>query len=284
MDDYPEHMGDNDSSADEPYEDVYPNAYPEAFSSAPESLPDFLEDDTPTPKSVRAALPPKKKEPPKPPPPKKEYPPPPPKKEYPPPKKKEPPKPPPARKTATVPAAPMPAQSRLSRRLSLWRRKLIRIAVVLGIYALALYVVFHYVLKSEDDQPAPPTSTPVFVEGGGGWPSGLGAVKHTVPAMIQNVLSYYREQHGYEFQGKAGQEWYVEVEPTDGTLDPAFTLYAPSGDEIASADDRSADDLTAETSLVLPQDGPYRLLVRSSQGGQTVGSYLLIVCVPGRCP
>ncbi len=277
MNDYPEHQGDNDSAADEPYEDVTPNA-----SFPPASLPEFLADDTPTPKSVRAA-PPKKKEYP-PPPKKKEYPPPPPKKEYPPPKKKEPPQPPPAKKTATVPAAPAPAQSRLSRRLSLWRRKLIRLALVVGIYALGLYIVFRFILNPEDDQPAPPTATPVFVEEGGGWPSGLGAIKHTVPAMIPNVLSYYREQHGYEFQGKAGQEWYIEVEPTDGMLDPAFTLYAPSGDEIASADDRSADDLTAETSLVLPQDGPYRLLVRSSQGGQTAGSYLLILCVPGRCP
>jgi hypothetical protein len=108
------------------------------------------------------------------------------------------------------------------------------------------------------------------------WPAQVQPRAHTVPALIKDTLSRTGEAHGYRFEGAAGTTWRITVEPrAESALDPLITLYGPSGDEIALADDRSAGDLTAEIVLTLPESGPYRLLVQSSQGGITTGDYLL---------
>lgn len=124
---------------------------------------------------------------------------------------------------------------------------------------------------SSDTPPAPMIGAPPVA-----WPDQVQAQPHTVPAMIKNTLSTVGEAHGYQFNGSAGTIWRITVEPrAESTLDPLITLYGPSGVEIARADDRSAGDLTAELVVSLPEDGTYRLLVQSSQGGITTGDYLL---------
>jgi hypothetical protein len=115
---------------------------------------------------------------------------------------------------------------------------------------------------------------------GGGWPPEVEAVFYTLPALIKNELTVIGQQQGYEFQGVAGQMWVITVEPQEGSLiDPVVSLYAPPGVEIASNDDRASGDVTAELVVTLPQNGPYRLLVESSEGGVTTGAYLLTVLV-----
>jgi hypothetical protein len=85
---------------------------------------------------------------------------------------------------------------------------------------------------------------------------------------------------GYEFEGTAGQVWRITVDPLDtSTLDPVITLYGPSGTEVASNDDRSAESIGSELRVMLPETGVYRLLVQSSLGGITTGGYWMEVWV-----
>lgn len=119
----------------------------------------------------------------------------------------------------------------------------------------------------------PPTPAPTVAAT---WPANLDFVPHTIPARIPNALNSVGAQHGYRFNGAAGDRWIITVTPTAGSgLDPRLDFYAPDGSLLASADDRSPTDLTAALTVDLPQDGMYRLVVESAQGGATAGAYLL---------
>ncbi|MBI5960160.1 MAG: hypothetical protein HY866_15575 [Chloroflexi bacterium] len=108
------------------------------------------------------------------------------------------------------------------------------------------------------------------------WPAEVDFEPHTVPAMIKNDLPLAGMKQGYIFRGKAGQVWEIIVEPREGsTLDPQITLYTPSGGVLAQNDSRSVGEITAALTIPLTENGHYRLLVESAQGGLTTGGYLL---------
>ena len=107
------------------------------------------------------------------------------------------------------------------------------------------------------------------------WPGGVEYVSHTVPAIIKNEIAAAGQQHGYRFEGEAGDIWRITVEPQSDTFDPLATLYGPSGEVVGTNDDRAAQDWTSELTVRLPETGSYALLVESSAGGVTVGPYLL---------
>lgn len=158
---------------------------------------------------------------------------------------------------------------------------LLIIAIVILIVAVAAWYIAH--------EPNPTSEfagtlardvEPDFTEGLS-WPSGVPVTTTTVPALIKHELTFSGEQHGYEFVGHAGETWEISVTARDGSaLDPVVSLYQPSGEEIASNDDITSADLNAVLQTTLPQDGAYRLLVESSQGGITTGAYLLSI-MPG---
>ncbi|MBN1200672.1 MAG: PPC domain-containing protein [Anaerolineae bacterium] len=173
-------------------------------------------------------------------------------------------------------------------RRSHFQRAILVLAAAVTVLSLALVAVVMRLTTGDDPAsgsqitpPAPetaesaPSPTPNNT-----WPSDVATTAHTIPAMIKNTITATGEQHGYEFTGKADQTWRITVEPRAGsTLDPIIHLYGPSGEEIASHDDRSASDFTADLLITLPEDGTYRLLVESSAGGITTGAYLLSVWV-----
>lgn len=107
------------------------------------------------------------------------------------------------------------------------------------------------------------------------WPGGVDYVPHTIPAIIKNEITAVGQQHGYRFEGDAGDTWRITVEPQSDTFDPLATLYGPSGEVVGTNDDRAAQDWTSELTVRLPESGSYALLVESSAGGVTVGPYLL---------
>lgn len=156
-----------------------------------------------------------------------------------------------------------------------WQRRRVYRVLIVVLAALAAVVLILIIPPDEANTPVDTTtSTPVVTPSN--WPTQLVPTDHTIPAMIKNALTQPGNQHGYRFQGNAGNVWYITVEPrTDSDLDPILTLYGPSGEIVGSHDDRSADDLTAELTIELREDGSYWLLVESSQSGLTTGAYLL---------
>jgi len=171
-------------------------------------------------------------------------------------------------------AIPAPPPSRLRH----WKRNALLIGVIGALLVLAIVLAYDAWIDDPADETARPTSEPEFIRGGD-WPTDVVAVSHTLPAMIKNELRVSGERHGYQFQGKAGQAWIISVEVTEGNLDPVASLYGEPGVELGRNDDRTAEDFNSELVFTVPQDGTYRLLVESSQGGNTTGSYLLTVWV-----
>ena len=112
----------------------------------------------------------------------------------------------------------------------------------------------------------------------GAWPAGVTFARHTVPAMIRDSLAG-GERKGYQFAGRGGFLWTITVAPAPGSaFDPQITLYGPSGEVVASNDNRVPGDPTASLALRLDEDGPYRLVVEAA-GGAASGSYVLSVFV-----
>lgn len=161
-----------------------------------------------------------------------------------------------------------------------WRRA--RWAVYGGAFALplALLVALLALLARLDHQPGEPSPSPgtsaastltpdVAQSVSGDWPPGVTFAAHTMPALIKNELALAGARHGYRFAGRADDVWEIVVEPLPGSaLVPLLTLYAPSGEALASG---------MALIVVLPQDGDYRLVVESGLGGSTTGAYRLSV-------
>lgn len=165
-----------------------------------------------------------------------------------------------------------------------WRPVLVRGGVgmvVMGALVALAWIGGRLVFNADDDggTASAPSAVPdvATVPSGSDWPPGIVPVPHTVPAMIKNALVETSEQHGYAFEGRAGERWRVTVEARDEALDPAFELFTPDGMVFAAADDMASGALDAETVVTLPETGTYRLIVRSSRGGTTIGPYLLTV-------
>ena len=115
--------------------------------------------------------------------------------------------------------------------------------------------------------------TPVFAESGA-WPPGVVFARTTLPAMIKDVISTPGAQRGYQFNGTVGQVWTLTAEPLYGSaLNPALSLYAPSGVLLLQNDDRAVGDVTAAIVVQLDEDGPYRVVVEAT-GGASTGDYL----------
>lgn len=117
------------------------------------------------------------------------------------------------------------------------------------------------------------TAPPVI----GNWPA-ITYAPHTIPAMIRNEMGAVGGMHGYQFEGAAGDIWQVMVEPSYGSaFDPQLQVYAPTGDLLATNDNRATGDPSAEIVLTLPGDGAYRLVISAAGEGLTVGEYWLMV-------
>lgn len=160
-----------------------------------------------------------------------------------------------------------------------WRRA--RWAVYGAAFALPLALLVALLallarLDSPADEPssgagASVTSTVTLdaADVSGDWPPDVTFAAHTTPALIKNELALAGARHGYRFAGRADDVWEIAAEPLPGSaLVPLLTLYAPSGEALASG---------TALIVVLPQDGDYRLVVEAGQGGSAIGAYQLSV-------
>lgn len=184
---------------------------------------------------------------------------------------------------ARPPAPPPPGPLRVW-----WRRTqgaaLRALLPAAGIALVFAVFFFYWSRPAQDRSPAQaPGFAPPVVHCGGessAWPHEVAITGHTVPALIKNELTWPGERHGYQFHGGKGQVWQITVEARGETgLDPLVRLFDSDGREIAAADDRSAQDFTAELTFALAETGAYCVLVESSQGGLTSGAYWLSVWV-----
>lgn len=185
----------------------------------------------------------------------------------------------PKRRRAKAPEPPPPG---LVRRFWLRRqRAVLRVAVLAALSVLVVTAFIYFWERPATDNfaaQAPSIAPPVVRCGdaSGAWPQDVPLTGHTVPALIKNELTWVGERHGYQFHGAAGQVWRITAEARgESLLDPLIRLFDQAGREVASADDRSIQDFTAELTFVVPQDGAYCALVESSQGGLTTGVYWL---------
>ena len=122
-----------------------------------------------------------------------------------------------------------------------------------------------------DSDPVVITETPNLAQRAE-WPQDVTFVSHTVPARIRHDIDFVGTQHGYRFEGLAGQTWQLLVTPVDGsTLHPQVSLYYPSGALWQTSTPGAAG---ADLLLELPESGAYRVLV---QGGATTGMYYLVL-------
>lgn len=181
------------------------------------------------------------------------------------------------RKQAPPPPPPGPLRAFWLRQ----QRAVRRVALLAALSGLIVTTFIFFWQRPPDSlfsAQAPSFAPPVVPCGGdtSAWPRDVPITGHTIPALIKNELAWAGERHGYQFHGVAGQVWHITVEARgESTLDPVIRLFDQSGREVASADDRSAQDFTAELMFTLPQDGAYCVLVTSSQGGATTGVYWL---------
>lgn len=181
------------------------------------------------------------------------------------------------RKKAPPPPPPGPLRAFWLRR----QRAVLRVALraALGGLIVTAFIVLWQRAPADRFAAQAPSFAPPVVRCGGdtsAWPREVSIAGHTIPALIKNELSWAGERHGYQFHGAAGQVWRITVEARgESTLDPVIRLFDESGREVASADDRSAQDFAAELTFAVPQDGAYCVLVESSQGGVTTGVYWL---------
>lgn len=180
---------------------------------------------------------------------------------------------------ARPPAPPPPGPVRV-----FWQRTqgaVLRVMLpAAGIALLFAVFVFYWSRPASDNVPAQaPSFAPPVVPCGdesSAWPREVAITGHTVPALIKNELAWPGERHGYQFHGGKGQVWRITVEARgESGLDPLVRLFDSSGREVALADDRSAQDFTAELTYALTETGAYCVLVESSQGGLTSGVYWL---------
>jgi len=161
-----------------------------------------------------------------------------------------------------------------------WRRA--RWVVYGGAFALPIVLLIALIallarLDGPDEEPLPSpgasATSPATVEAAqnasGDWPPDVTFAAHTTPALIKNELALAGARHGYRFPGRADDVWEIAAEPLSGSaLVPRLTLYAPSGEALASG---------MALIVVLPQDGDYRLVVEAAQEGSATGTYQLSV-------
>ncbi len=134
-------------------------------------------------------------------------------------------------------------------------------------------------LLTRDSGESPSAGSPAdaspTVAAAGAWPPGVVFVRQTVPAMIKDVIDVPDGRRGYQFEGTRGQVWTLTAEPLFGSsLDPALSLYAPSGALLLQNDDRGVGDVTAAIVAQLDENGSYRVIVEAS-GGASTGDFLL---------
>lgn len=158
--------------------------------------------------------------------------------------------------------------------IGLWT--LLAVAFLSSFSLIMLLAVGMAQLTGENDSApaAAPIPTSIVI---GSWPPGVTFAAHTIPAMIRDEIALAGAQHGYQFEGRAGQIWQITVAPEfDSPLDPSIRLYAPSGAELATNDNQDTTSFTAGLLMTLPADGTYRVLVEASpQNPTSTGLYLL---------
>jgi hypothetical protein len=118
--------------------------------------------------------------------------------------------------------------------------------------------------------PNPQAPSPVAAESAAGnWPADVSFAPHTVPALIKNELVGGGARHGYLFSGTAGAVWEITTRPLTGSaIAPLLTLYGPCGGALAAG---------PALTVILPQDGAYRLVVELEEGSDASGAYRLSV-------
>jgi hypothetical protein len=164
---------------------------------------------------------------------------------------------------------------------TLWRRHgiIFAAAFLIPFVMLALVLWAASFLSGTDGHSSAvsaPTASPTLPVTGV-WPQDVPFIAHTIPAMIRDDIAYTGARRGYRFEGRAGDEWHITVEPEE-SFDPEIRLYGPSGSELAYNDDQYAASLAAEIRIVLPADGTYRLLVEAAaKSSGATGTYWLLV-------
>lgn len=76
----------------------------------------------------------------------------------------------------------------------------------------------------------------------------------------------------YTFTGNAGDR--IVISMGSGTFDTYLKLLSPSGDEVASNDDRADGDTDSEISVTLPSSGTFKIWANAYESGST-GRYTL---------
>lgn len=69
------------------------------------------------------------------------------------------------------------------------------------------------------------------------------------------------ERHVYSFEGVSGQYLSIQSDRVTGSVDPVISLYAPSGDEVATDDNSGGFQSALLRNIGLTQDGQYILQV-----------------------
>lgn len=83
------------------------------------------------------------------------------------------------------------------------------------------------------------------------------------------------DNHGYSFNGEAGQFIIIDAAATDGAFDTELALFDPGGIMIAQNDDRALFEITdSRIEIALPATGTYTIVV---SGFASEGSYRLTV-------
>jgi hypothetical protein len=105
----------------------------------------------------------------------------------------------------------------------------------------------------------------------------LGAISfgETVEAFFQDGT----EEHGYTFDGEAGQwvvieMWATEFDP-DYQLDPLVEIYDPEGHQFALCDDRASDNWDVYMEVRLPRNGVYTIVAKRYEYNDVMETYRL---------
>lgn len=101
-----------------------------------------------------------------------------------------------------------------------------------------------------------------------------------VPATVTGTISAPGETDAYTFSGSKGTSLTISAaaRALNSLLDPVISVTSDDGKELKEADDRSRDDLDAETEFTIPADGTYRVTVSDRYGHGGTRYFYLLTC------
>jgi hypothetical protein len=88
---------------------------------------------------------------------------------------------------------------------------------------------------------------------------------------LQQTVDTFTDD-SWTFTGRSGDQVTIEVNATDGDLDPQLVLYDPARKQIAENDDLSNSNHNSRLTITLPRTGTYTIIVSAFGSG---GDYTL---------